>query len=182
MQIPNWFDYDVKPYLKNPIVFGVLTMIVILYGSYAQQPLPTFMDRLFKSPLFLMGMFFAIVMIGTQDVRAAFIVALASASLMHYYNQRLITEAFLEGLRQEGFEVPFDPNETDMNGSMYAKIESNNRVDPNQILDDPSMDLSMFPSVDPTIDPLMQTSMDPMLDNLAGSPIDAPMDANLWSN
>jgi hypothetical protein len=149
MQIPNWLNYDVKPYFNNPIFVGVLTLVVILYGSYAQQPLPPFVEKLFKTPTFLMLIFFAIVMIGTQDFRAAFILALVAASLMHYYNQRLITEAFMEGLRQEGFQVPFDPMEgpleannipLDFNGNPMDENMVQLPVDPNQILDDPFMD------------------------------------------
>ncbi len=168
MQLPNWLNYDVKPYFNNPIFVGVLTLVVLLYASYVQQPLPPFMDRLFRTPTFLMLIFFAIVMIGTQDFRAAFIVALAAASLMHYYNQRLITEAFMEGLRQEGFQVPFDPNEGPLDPNNISMDPNGNSfdpnmlppVDPNQILDDPSMDPSQM---DPSqMDPIeMDSSMDP---------------------
>ncbi len=105
MQTLNWINYDVKPYFENTTLVGILAVLLIFYAPYAQQPLPNFMYKLFKSPIFLMIFFFAIIMIGIQDFRVSFIVALVLASILHAYNQRLVTEAFLSGLEEEGFEV-----------------------------------------------------------------------------
>jgi hypothetical protein len=61
------------------------------------------MYRLFDNRLFGFLIFGAIAFIGTQDFKVAFVVALIYALLMHNFSQKKITEAFLSGLRNEGF-------------------------------------------------------------------------------
>ena len=90
--------------LENQYLFGGLTLLLLLYGSLAQQTLPDFMYKLFDNRLFTFLIFFAISLIGTQDYRVAFVVALIFGVLMHNFSQRKITEAFLNGLKNEGFE------------------------------------------------------------------------------
>ena len=97
-KLPNFQEY-----VGNQWVLGALTLVLILYGSMAQQTLPDFMYQLFDNRLFTFLMFLSIAFIGTQDITAAFIVALIFGVLMHNFNQKKITEAFLSGLRNEGF-------------------------------------------------------------------------------
>ncbi len=94
---------NVKPYLDNQWILGLITMILILYGSLAQQTLPTFMYKLFDNRLFTFFMFLSIAFAGTQDFRVAFVIALIFGVLMHNFSQKKITEAFLSGLKREGF-------------------------------------------------------------------------------
>lgn len=104
---------DLKPYFDNPYVLGAVTMILILYGSLAQQTLPNFMYKLFDNRLFTMLMFLAIAFIGTQDFKVAFVVALIYGVMMHNFSQKKINEAFLSGLRNEGFfsgQIAYDHN------------------------------------------------------------------------
>jgi hypothetical protein len=89
--------------IKNKWIFGLLTMILILYGSLSQQTLPDFMYKLFDNPVFSFLMFGLIAFIGTKDLLVSFIVALIYALIMHNLSQRKITDGFLEGLRNEGF-------------------------------------------------------------------------------
>jgi len=96
-------NFDLKPYFGNQWVLGAVTLVLILYGSLAQQTLPTFMYKLFDNRIFGFLMFAAIAFIGTQDFRVAFVVALIYGVLMHNFSQKKITEAFLSGLRNEGF-------------------------------------------------------------------------------
>lgn len=104
---------DLKPYFDNPWVLGIVTMVLILYGSLAQQTLPDFMYKLFDNRLFTFLMFLAIAFIGTQDFKVAFVVALIYAVAMHNFSQKKINEAFLSGLKNEGFysgQISYDHN------------------------------------------------------------------------
>lgn len=94
------WNYDVSPYLQNPWILGILTLILIVYGSLAQQTLPDFMYMLFDNKLFQFLMFALIAFIGTQDWQVAFVVALLYALLLHNWNQKKITEAFMGELRR----------------------------------------------------------------------------------
>ena len=96
--------FNVGPYLQNQYILGALTLILLLYGSLAQQTLPDFMYRLFDNRLFTFIIFLLIGLIGTQDFRVAFVMALIYGVLMHNFSQKKITEAFLNGLKNEGFE------------------------------------------------------------------------------
>lgn len=95
---------DLSPYFANQYILGALTLLLILYGSLAQQTLPTFMYQLFDNRLFTFIIFLLIALLGTQDIRVAFVVALIYGVLMHNFSQKKITEAFLSGLKKEGFE------------------------------------------------------------------------------
>jgi hypothetical protein len=101
--LKNLQSIDLKPYLSNTYVVGALTLVLILYGSLAQQTLPDFMYRLFDNRLFTFLMFTAIAFLGTQDITVAFVVALLFGVVMHNLSQKKITEAFMSGLRNEGF-------------------------------------------------------------------------------
>lgn len=96
--------FNIQPYFQNDYVLGALTAFLLLYGSLAQQTLPDFMYRLFDNRLFTSLIFFAIALISSQDYRVAFIVALIFGLLMHNFSQKKITEAFINGLKNEGFE------------------------------------------------------------------------------
>ena len=89
--------------MTNQWVMGAATLILILYGSLAQQTLPHFMYQLLANPIFQFVMFGAIALIGTQDWMVAFVVALLYGVVMHNFSQKKITEAFLAGIRREGF-------------------------------------------------------------------------------
>ena len=93
-----------QPYFQNEYVLGALTLFLLIYGSMAQQTLPDFMYRLFDNRIFTFLMFFAISLIGSQDYKVAFVVSLIYGLLMHNFSQKKITEAFLNGLKNEGFE------------------------------------------------------------------------------
>lgn len=95
------WNYDVGTYLQNPWILGLLTLILIVYGSLAQQELPHFMYVLFDNWFFRLIMFGLIAFIATQSWQVAFVVALIFVLLMHYFNQKKITEAFIDELRRD---------------------------------------------------------------------------------
>jgi hypothetical protein len=110
MQSLDLLNTKIKPYFGNEYILGGLILITILYGSYAQQLLPRFMYSLFDSSIFLFLMFLAIGMLATQDFRAAFIIALLVAVIMHNLSQTKINEAFRAELIQEGFADLYEEN------------------------------------------------------------------------
>ena len=65
--------------------------------------LPDFMYRLFDNRLFGFLMFSWIAFAGVHDFKVAFVIGLLYALMMHNFSQKKITEAFLSGLRNEGF-------------------------------------------------------------------------------
>jgi hypothetical protein len=87
-------DQNIKNILSNQYVLGFLTLILILYGSLAQQTLPKFMYNLFDNSLFIFLILLAITIIGTQDWYVAFLVALIFGVVMHRLNQTKIKETF----------------------------------------------------------------------------------------
>lgn len=95
---------------QNQYLYGGLIMFLLLYGSFAQQTLPDFMYKLFDNRIFLFVIFFSVFLVGSQNYYLAFILALIFGVLMHNFNQKKITEAFLNGLKTEGFEtnIPID--------------------------------------------------------------------------
>lgn len=94
---------NLKPLFANQWVLGIVTLLLVAYGSMAQQTLPDFMYRIFDNTIFQFIIFAAIAFLGTQDWKVAFVVALIFGVIMHNLNQKKITEAFLSGLRREGF-------------------------------------------------------------------------------
>lgn len=94
---------NLKPYFDNQWILGIFTLVLIVYGSLAQQTLPDFMYRLFDNRIFTFIIFGLIAFLGTQDWKVAFVVALIYGVLMHNMSQKKITEAFLSGLKNEGF-------------------------------------------------------------------------------
>lgn len=112
--VNNFFNsVNLQPYFDNQYVLGAVTLFLILYGSLAQQTLPDQMYRLFDNGVFTTFMFLVIAFIGTQDIKVAFVVALIYGLMMHNFSQKKINEAFLSGLRNEGFHggpVVYDHN------------------------------------------------------------------------
>jgi hypothetical protein len=98
-------NFDVSTPLQNQWILGLLTLILIVYGSLAQQTLPDFMYALFDNRLFQFLVFAAIAFVGTQDWQVAFVVALLYALLMHNWSQKKITETFLSQLRNPNMGV-----------------------------------------------------------------------------
>ena len=60
------WNYDVGTYLQNPWILGLLTLILIVYGSLAQQELPNFMYVLFDNWFFRLIMFVLIIQENTK--------------------------------------------------------------------------------------------------------------------
>ena len=87
-------ELNIKNLLSNQYVFGFLAMILILYGSLAQQTLPDFMYKLFDNKLFTFLILLSITIIGTQDWYVALLVALIFGIIMHRLNQNKIKETF----------------------------------------------------------------------------------------
>lgn len=85
---------DIKSLLANQYVLGFLIIVLLLYGSLAQQPLPPFMYRLFESRWFTFLVLGSLALIATQDWCVAFIVALIFAVILHQLNQMKIKETF----------------------------------------------------------------------------------------
>jgi len=100
----NLLETDVKPILANQWVLGILTVVLFLYSSMAQQTLPSFMYTAFQNPFFNFVFFIAIVLVATAaDFRSAFVVALLYMLLQYQFTQKKITEHFYDSLRSEGF-------------------------------------------------------------------------------
>jgi len=104
MNTLNRMNLAIQPYMQNQWVIGLLTMILIVYGSYAQQTLPDFMYRLFDNRLFNFIVFSLIVFIGIQNWTVAFVIALIYAVIMHNFSQKKINEAFMSGLKSLDME------------------------------------------------------------------------------
>lgn len=94
-------DARMSQIFTNPWLLGLLTMILMVYGSLARQTLPGFMYKLFDNRLFTLLVFIMIVYMGLKDWKVAFITALIFAVAMHNFSQKKISEAFYGGLNGE---------------------------------------------------------------------------------
>jgi len=104
------FHPNLSPYLSNQYVYGLLILFLILYGSLARQELPNFMYRLFDNPFFTLLIVVMIAFLGTQDLIISILVGLIFVCIMHNFNQKKITEGFINGLHNYQIEEFVEKN------------------------------------------------------------------------
>jgi hypothetical protein len=94
---------QLKEFLNNKYFVGVMTVGTVLYASLARPTLPSGIAQLFDYPLTKMIVYALIVLLMTQNLQVAIVVAIAFYVLMSMLREQKIAEGFVEGLRTEGF-------------------------------------------------------------------------------
>lgn len=92
-----------KNILNNKYFVGFMTLGTVLYASLARPDLPPNIARLFESPIVKMIIYALIVLLMTQNLQVALVVAIAFYVLMSMLREQRIAEGFIEGLKTEGF-------------------------------------------------------------------------------
>lgn len=93
----------IKDLFNNKYVVGFLTVGTVLYASLASPALPSGLAQLFDYPLVKMLVYGLIVLLMTQNLQVAIVVAIAFYVLMSLLRVRKITEGFIDAIRTEGF-------------------------------------------------------------------------------
>jgi hypothetical protein len=106
--------------LNNKYFVGFVTVGTVLYASLAQPALPQGIAKLFEYPLTKMIFYALIVLLLTQNLQVALVVAIAFYILMSMLREQRIAEGFIDGLRTEGF---FNQRMDEME-SFYAQQEA----------------------------------------------------------
>jgi hypothetical protein len=91
-----------KAFFGHPVVLGIVTLVLILFGSLGQQQLPRFMYRLFDSNIFKFLIIMAVAVIAAKgDYRVAFVVALIFVVGIQALNYWKLREHFESELKIE---------------------------------------------------------------------------------
>jgi hypothetical protein len=81
-------------FLENQWVYGVLVLIVILYGSLAGPNLPPFIRNLFQNPIFQILLFSLIVYKANMNPQFALIIAVVFLIVMTLIDRQIIRDEF----------------------------------------------------------------------------------------
>jgi len=106
--------------LNNKYFVGFMTVGTVLYASLARPALPQGIANLFEHPITKMLFYALIVLLLTQNLQVALVVAIAFYILMSMLREQRIAEGFIDGLRTEGF---FN-KQVDALESFYAQQEA----------------------------------------------------------
>ena len=79
----------------NNIIRGFLLIFVVLYGSFARQPLNNKIYSIINNKIFYILMLILIAYVGTHDIVASFFISLLFAFIMYQINETKIQEYFL---------------------------------------------------------------------------------------
>lgn len=99
----NGFNSTLNTILNNKYFVGFMIVATVLYSSLARPELPSGLAMLFEHPITKMIIYALIVLIMTQNLQVALVVAIAFYILMSMLREQRIKEGFIDGLRTEGF-------------------------------------------------------------------------------
>jgi len=94
---------SLKDILNNKYLVGFITVGTVLYASLARPALTQGVAQVFEHPITKMIFYALIVLLLTQNLQAAIVVAIAFYVLMSMLREQRIAEGFIDGLKTEGF-------------------------------------------------------------------------------
>lgn len=83
---------DIMKYLSTTHILWCLMVVLILFGIGTESRLPDVLFKLFDNKIFLFLFISSITLIGTQDWKIAFVIALIFGVIMHKSNQNKIEQ------------------------------------------------------------------------------------------
>lgn len=125
-----------KEWAQNPYLVGFIIVGTVLYASMAQPNLPPNIAKWFDYPLVKMLVYALIVLLMTQNLQVAIVVAIAFYVLMSLLREQKIAEGFVEALRTEGFYA--DEQMMTASPSMDPTQSPDMPLDPSQQAQEPS--------------------------------------------
>ncbi len=83
--------------MKN-IINAILVMFVVLYGSFARQPISNKIYKFINNKFFNVLMLIIIAYVGTHDILTSFILGMLFALVMYKVSENKINEYFYDNL------------------------------------------------------------------------------------
>lgn len=80
--------------MENPLIIGLISIAVTIYGPRLSPKLPVFISNAFNSPLFRFIVLTLIVFVGSRDVRVSMVLAILFMILLSVVNHQNIKEDF----------------------------------------------------------------------------------------
>lgn len=80
--------------MENPLVIGLISIAVTVYGPRLSPKLPAFITNAFNSSLFRFGVLLIIIFIGNRDIRVSMVLAILFMILLSIVNHQNIKEDF----------------------------------------------------------------------------------------
>ncbi len=86
--------------MENPLVIGLISIAVTVYGPRLSPKLPTFITNAFNSSLFRFGVLLIIIFIGNRDIRVSMVLAILFMILLSIVNHQNIKEDFEQQINE----------------------------------------------------------------------------------
>ena len=80
--------------MENPLIIGLISIAVTIYGPRLSPKLPSFISNAFNSPLFRFIVLTLIIFVGSRDVRVSMVLAILFMILLSIVNHQNIKEDF----------------------------------------------------------------------------------------
>ncbi len=89
--------------LKNKYFIGVVTILGVLFTALARPPLPPMIIHYFDKPIVKIIVYALVVLLMTQNLQVAIVLAVGFYVLMNMIHEQKISEGFMDALQEEGF-------------------------------------------------------------------------------
>jgi hypothetical protein len=80
--------------MENPLIIGLISIAVTIYGPRLSPKLPSFISNAFNSPFFRFIVLTLIIFVGSRDVRVSMVLAILFMILLSIVNHQNIKEDF----------------------------------------------------------------------------------------
>ena len=92
-------ESQLKTVLTNPLIYGVLAIILTLYGPRLSPKPPAFVSSLFNSAIFRFLVMVLVIFLGSEDLRLALAVSIVFLIIMSVVNTENIREDFTQQVK-----------------------------------------------------------------------------------
>ena len=92
-------ESQLKTILTNPLIYGVLAIILTMYGPRLSPKPPAFVSSLFNSAIFRFLVLVLVIFVGSEDLRLAMSVSIVFLIVMSVVNTENIREDFTQQVK-----------------------------------------------------------------------------------
>ncbi len=86
--------------MENPLVIGLISIAVTVYGPRLSPKLPAFITNAFNSSFFRFGVLLIIIFIGNRDIRVSMVLAILFMILLSIVNHQNLKEDFEQQINE----------------------------------------------------------------------------------
>lgn len=127
--------------MENPLVIGLISIAVTVYGPRLSPKLPAFITNAFNSSLFRFGVLLIIIFIGNRDIRVSMVLAILFMILLSIVNHQNIKEDFEQQINEYYVNYNlFQTREHMSNNASEMEEENNPHVAVVEYFDSPGAD------------------------------------------